>query len=358
MTESTGPLSPLSLEDSTSGGDVFVLSGEDVLDLLRGREQEILDAVRVAYELHSRGETVLPSSSFLRFPGKKRERIIALPAYLGGSVETAGIKWIASFPENVRRGMDRASAVIVLNSMETGRPTALMEGSVISAKRTAASGALAARHLHQGPPPRALGLIGCGLINFEVARFVLAVHPEVEEFVLFDLDAERAERFGDRLRRLRPGAGVRVAQRSADAFGAAPLVSLATTAVEPHLDDLSSAQDGATILHLSLRDFTPEVILASDNLADDVEHVCQAQTSVHLAAQRTGDTAFVRGTLADVLLERIPARSPDHRVTIFNPFGMGVLDMALARLAMDLAPEQGRGTRIPSFVPQAWGERV
>ncbi|HEX7241932.1 MAG TPA: hypothetical protein VF263_16740, partial [Longimicrobiaceae bacterium] len=78
---------------------------------------------------------------------------------------------------------------------------------------------------------------------------------------------------------------------------------------------------------------------------------------VHLAAEQTGGTGFVRGTLGDVLLGRIPPRSGEHPVSLFSPFGLGILDLAVARLVTELAPERGTGTRIPSFAPRAWGHR-
>src|SRR5439155_2151346 len=122
-------------------------------------------------------------------------RIIALPAYLGGACRIAGVKWVSSFPDNLQLGVDRASAVVILNSSQTGRPEAVLEGSVISAKRTAASAALAAQCLLSGKKVSRVGMIGCGLINFEIARFILAVLPEVDAFILFDQDAARAQQF-------------------------------------------------------------------------------------------------------------------------------------------------------------------
>jgi ornithine cyclodeaminase/alanine dehydrogenase-like protein (mu-crystallin family) len=130
---------------------VLVLSAADVAAALDGREHAIVDAVRDAYLAHRAGRTAVPHSAFLRLPGDEPNRIIALPAYLGSPVPVAGCKWIASFPANVRHGRPRASAVIVLNDPETGVPTAILEGSLISAARTAASAALAAVRLSRRP---------------------------------------------------------------------------------------------------------------------------------------------------------------------------------------------------------------
>ena len=125
--------------------NILLLKGSEIDDLFRGEEAAILAAVKAAYQAHAKGLDHMPPNSYLRFPGMEKERIIAKAAYLGGDFHTAGLKWIASFPNNLSKGIERASATLILNSPETGRPTAIMESSIISAKRTAASAALAAQ---------------------------------------------------------------------------------------------------------------------------------------------------------------------------------------------------------------------
>lgn len=335
---------------------IVILNGNEAISLLEGRELEIIETVRRAYEAHARGESMLPHSTFLRFPHDERNRIIALPAYLGEGFSVAGMKWIASFPANPASGSDRASAVIVLNSTATGRPEAIIEGSVISAKRTAASAALAARSL-SGAGAARIGLIGCGLINFEIARFLLASWPEIESFLIFDTDPERAGRFKDKFHELSDEITVRLTRNAGAILRDCSLISLATTATVPHIPDLSSCPPRSTILHISLRDLTPEALLSGDNVVDDIDHVCRAQTSVHLAERLTGTRDFIRCTLADVLLDRAPARRAAPATTIFSPFGLGILDLAVAQCLLSRAREQGVGTALTSFFPDSWLER-
>jgi len=338
-------------------GDILILKGHEILSLLTGRELELIEAVRMAYLTHAAGQSSLPRSTFLSFDGQPKDRIIALPAYLGEEFGVAGIKWIASFPGNLSQGMDRASAVIILNSPRTGRPEAFIEGSIISAKRTAASAVLAAQTLHAGQFATTVGLLGCGVINYEIARFMLAASIGVERFIVYDTAERRAVQFKYKCERLSKRISVEVVRDPQTVLREAKLVSLATTAIQPHINDLSGCQPGSTILHVSLRDLSPEVILVSDNVVDDVDHVCRAQTSIHLAEQLTGTRDFIRCTLADVLTGKAAPRIDAESISVFSPFGLGVLDLAVANFARDLGLKQNPAAVITSFLPAAWETR-
>ena len=333
-----------------SHDEILVLGGRDVDELLSGREAEIVEVVAKAYIVHGEGQSSLPHSTFLRFPGDEVNRIIALPAFLGDGFEVAGLKWISSFPGNLERGLARASALLVLNHCDNGRPSAILEGSIISARRTAASAALAASTLLAGRNPGQIGLIGTGVINNEIARF-LRILLAAERFLLYDLDTARGGRFATALAKSPDAAEVRIASSVEEVLASCRLISFATTASCPHVADLSLCPPGATILHISLRDLAPEVILACDNVVDDADHVCRAQTSLHLAEQATGGRDFIRCTLADIIKGREPARREDAAITIFSPFGLGILDVALGKLVVESARTAKRGTVISSFFP-------
>lgn len=326
---------------------MLIVGNQVVEEVLAGQESAVLDAVRQAYLCHARGDTALPHSVFLRFPDDDRNRIIGLPAYLRQIEAVAGMKWIASFPGNVGRGLQRASAVIILNSTRTGQPVAVVEGSTISARRTAASAALAAAVLPAEQPPVGVSLLGCGLINGEVLRFLRVVHPDLRKVTLFDLDAERATAFA---RRWVAGLDVTLADTAEQALAAHPLISMATTAGAPHLD-LSACRPGSLVLHLSLRDVTVDSILAADNVVDDPDHVCRAGTSLHLAEQAVGNRDFIGATLGERLRPGASRPRDAHRTTVFSPFGLGVLDLAVADLVLRTAQRRGLGVQLSGFLP-------
>jgi len=330
--------------------DILIIGAAEVEAALEGREECVLLAVRKAYETHSRSESALPHSSFLRFPDSDKDRIISLPAYLGGDYQLAGIKWIASMPDNVASGMERASAVIILNDRATGRPRAVIEGSIISKQRTAASAALASSVLAP-VEPEAIGFVGCGPINTAVAQFLTTVWPNCSRFMAFDLDPGRAGVFGSELQSRRSDADFKIAASLDEVLSDCPMVAFGTTAISPYVDDLDCSPLGATILHVSLRDLNVGAILSNHNIVDDLSHVNRAATSIHLASEQEGHTDFVHGSLGDILLGDTDLPERDDRKVTFSPFGLGVLDLAVADLVLNEVIENNVGTRVKSFLP-------
>ena len=328
----------------TAGVPSFaVITGAQVAQALDGREKEVVALVEDAYRLHAAGDSVNPPSYFLRFPDRPSARIIALPASLGGDVRVDGLKWVSSVPDNVAAGLPRASAVLILNDRATGFPFAVLEGSIISATRTAASAALAADVLSRGRArPTRLGIVGTGLIARYVHTFLTGTGWTFDEIGLHDVAPESAAGLRGHLSRV-DAAPVVVHDSAESLIKASDLVVFATVATRPHVHDPSWFAHAPLVLHVSLRDLAPEVLLASTNVVDDVDHCLRADTSPHLVEQRTGDRSFVHGTLADVLDGRVAV--PPDRPVVFSPFGLGVLDLAVGRYVYDQVAGTG-GLRV------------
>jgi len=100
--------------------------------------------------------------------------IHAMPAYIP-RMRAAGIKWIGGFPDNFKRGLPYISGLLILNDPDTGLPIVVMDGAWITAKRTGAATAVAAKYLAR-KDSRTFGILGCGVqgrTNLEALREVL-----------------------------------------------------------------------------------------------------------------------------------------------------------------------------------------
>lgn len=304
-----------------------IIGSNQIEQWLDTHPKRVFELVRNVYVTHAEGKTVNPDSYFLRFPDSDKNRIIALPASIEDDDPIAGIKWIASFPENVAHGIDRASALLILNDRKTGYPLACFEGSAISAARTAAAAAVGAQYLHSTPGKvKQLGIIGCGPIAYRTVALLVQLGWDIGTLRLMDLSVERANLFRHKCQKF----GINsVISDVAETIKTSDMMVFATSAVTPSIDNLEWFSHAPTVLHMSLRDLAPKIVLSSQNVADDVKHCLKANTSLDLAYQQTGDKCFIDGDIASVIGGRIV---PDaSRPRIFSPFGMGILDLAVAR---------------------------
>ncbi|MER5830713.1 2,3-diaminopropionate biosynthesis protein SbnB [Streptomyces sp. NPDC002130] len=325
-----------------------VVPGSQVKEVLQGREKTVVEVVEAAYRLHGAGRTVNPPSSFLRFPDRPTSRIIALPASLGGEGRVDGLKWISSFPANVASGIPRASAVLILNDPATGYPFACMESSIISAARTAASAASAADRLSRGRPrPARLGFVGAGLIARYIHTYLEGTGWSFDSIGVHDLSPESAAGFRTYLEQSGAFGRVTVHHDAEEVIRLSDLIVFATVADRPHITEPSWFRHNPVVLHVSLRDLAPQVLLSATNVVDDIDHCLRAATSPHLTERLTGNRDFLLGTLDDVMAGRVTV--PAERPAIFSPFGLGVLDLAVGSYVYDEVARSGELRVIDHF---------
>ncbi len=323
-----------------------VISGGVVKEILCQLGNQAIDIVSGAYQAHEAGNTVNPDSYFLKFPEQPQNRIIALPAAITSELTAvSGIKWIASYPDNIKVGLPRASAVLVLNDPQTGYPFAFMESALISAVRTAASAVLGAYELcGRKREVKKLAIVGGGVIARNILKMFCADDWLVKELVVNDLDPESSISLVNYA--LENGV---LAARSTELMEAlsADVVVFATNAGEPYVLDPATFKPGQIVLNISLRDLGADIVNQAYNFFDDIDHCIKANTSPHLAEQKYGNRNFVTGTVAQVVRDEIPL-SYDKPI-IYSPFGMGILDLALGNVVHNRAVKEGRAIQIPHF---------
>ncbi|MEV8457798.1 ornithine cyclodeaminase family protein [Streptomyces sp. NPDC052095] len=346
--------------------DFRYLSRADVVEAARGLD--IVATVAEALTLHSAGQSVLPEEAYLGWttPQGDAARLLAMPGALTrpGRPPVVGMKTINASIGNPGRGIPRSQGFTLLLDPETARPLALMEAAYISAMRTAAVTALGVRHLAVAEP-RGLALLGCGPLARAHIALLLPTVPTLRRIALYDVAPERAKSLAEHIASL-PGADAIetvIAEGPREAVREAELVVPVTTVTEGYIEP-DWLRPGALVCHVSLDDLTEAAVLAAGTvIVDDWSLVRDDPRRLlgrmHRAGTllgpdgtpREGVTARpgarpVDGTLGDVLAGRHPGRRDQDETVISNPFGMSILDVAVADRIHARAEAAGLGARL------------
>ncbi|MER9756193.1 tyramine oxidase subunit B [Mesorhizobium sp. M0166] len=119
-------------------------------------------------------------------------RFAAMPGYLGGRFDVCGNKWYGSNHANAEKGLPRSILTMMLNDKDTGAPLVLMSANLLSAARTGAVPAVAARHL-ANKDAKSISVIGCGPINKACFTAIMTQLRSIERAVCFDLFLDKAK---------------------------------------------------------------------------------------------------------------------------------------------------------------------
>lgn len=301
---------------------------------------EIVDLTEETYRMDARGEADVPVKIGVH-PYGRHTFLHAMPAWVSGD-RSLGMKWISYFPGNFDKGLPDSSGLIVLNDPDHGLPVAIMEGMWITFVRTAACGAVAARHCAR-PEPVRLGLIGCGGLGTWSLRVLSAIFPTLTEVRVASRTQGSRLAFCDRM--AEEGSwDIRPVDDTADAVRGMDIV---VSSVPQGTDRALRSEwwePGTLAIPL-------DVLVAWDDptygmvdriVSDNVEGLRVAR------AQRRPDLELP-GTLTsygDILVARAPGRTgPDERIMAI-PTGVGSIDMTLAWEIYRRAVAAGAGRMI------------
>jgi N-[(2S)-2-amino-2-carboxyethyl]-L-glutamate dehydrogenase len=333
--------------------EFLYLAQEDVVAAGGTDMAAMVDVIERAFRVKARGEVRMPPKVMITWadePGteEKHGRIMAMPAYVGGEFDVAGLKWIPSVPDNPsRNGLPRANALVLLTDRATGLPLAVMDGTVVSAMRTGAVTGVAVRHLAR-PDAQTACLLGAGVLAHTQLDALRAVLPGLCQVRVFDPARERCTRFCERARAV-AGIDVRPAESAEAAVRGAHVVVPATMAVDPSFER-GWIDPGATVVLVSSLDAPVDLHAVTDLLVvDDWEHESThpgryAQRLVAAGVLPADGSAAVE--LADVVTGRHPGRTePGDRIVV-TPVGLAMDDVAAAWYVLQGARSRGLGTSL------------
>ncbi len=316
-----------------TGGEVAAL-----LDL-----PSCIAAVEDVLRLHAAGETVPP-------------RVLGLPSTGGGlHVKGAGslgseprlaVKVNANFPANPERfGLPTIQGVLVLFDGACGRPLAILDSMMITALRTAATSALAARYLAR-PDAATVTVCGCGRQGAMHARALCGVLPIVR-VLLWDLDPSHAERLAADLAPDLPGVEVRPALNLAAALAGTDACVTCTPARSFFIED-EAVRPGTFIAAAGADDrgkqeLDPRLVARATLVVDSLAQCAELGELQHALAAGLMTTEQVHAELAEVVAGTRPGRSTPEEITIFDSTGTALQDLAAAIAVEARARAAGAG---------------
>ena len=183
------------MEQDQAKIDFIYLSEPDMIKAGVTDMEKCVDAMQEMFELLYRGDyrmaganndshgamvTFPENSPFPNMPKPTADRrFMAMPAYLGGSFGTSGVKWYGSNIANKERGLPRSILMFILNDTDTGAPLAIMSANLLSAYRTGAIPGVGARFLAR-PDAKVLGILGPGVMaKTSLSAFMVAC-PQID----------------------------------------------------------------------------------------------------------------------------------------------------------------------------------
>jgi ornithine cyclodeaminase len=211
--------------------------------------EDTIAVISEAVSCISKNDYSQPIKPYLRFKNPIN-RIIAMPAYAGGAINMAGIKWIASFPENINNNIPRASSITVLNNTNTGVPIAIFNTALISVIRTASvSGYILKEYdSFRQKPKYNVGIIGYGPIGrYHLKMCESILKDKISNIYLYDSRVINT-----------PNTRAFVCDSWQDVYEKSNIFITCTSSLERYID--LPVKSDKLILDVSLRDFKEEAL--------------------------------------------------------------------------------------------------
>jgi len=318
-----------------------ILNREAVAESLS--HAECIDAVEAAMRAVSRGDTIMPLRRYMDIPDHGG-KFTLMPGYLGEPC-TFGVKIVSKYPRSPDSPYgSHVGAVMIFNS-EQGIPLALMDGSELTAIRTAAASALATRILARADAAT-LAILGTGTQAQHHVQALTCVRP-ITELRVWGRTHAHARRLVRRLALPAPIAA-RVCDSARRAVDGADIVCTTTSAAEPVLEGKWLAPGchvnlvGAAIASSAEADVD---VVTRSRFYVDYKASAMDQAGELLAAIRDGavSEAHIAGEIGDVLAGRVAGRSNDREITVYKSLGVAAQDLAAAYAAFRNAESRNIG---------------
>ncbi len=320
-----------------------------------------VEIIREVFRLHATNQTILPDEAYLGWRNNQGEQVrsINMPAYVGGTLQSAGTKIINGNIANPTRGLPRASGLTLLYDDTTVRVTCMMESAYVSSLRTASVSILSALLL-QDTPIEHVAVIGAGVIAQMHIELLMKYLPALRTIRIFDINPQQIDQLRRALTALPQQVTLQATATAEEAVRSAQLIIPATTTTSPYIP-YNWLQAGAIVVNVSLDDVMPDVVWQANAIIVDDWMLVKNDTRRLLgrmyhegslvgpddpAPAHSQAIRRVDAQLGDLVDGRRVGRQSAQDIILVNPFGLAIEDVALATYVYRTARELGLGQHL------------
>jgi ornithine cyclodeaminase/alanine dehydrogenase len=269
--------------------------------------------------------------------------IHAMPAYIP-ALKSAGMKWVSGYPENYKHGLPYITGLLILNDTETGLPLAVMDCVWITAMRTGAATAVAAKYLARRDS-RVAAILGCGVqgrTNIEALSLVL---PDLRKVRAYDIIPENLERYVREMSAKLPLEFFPVSSPAKAVLGADVIVTAGPILKRPKpAIEAAWFKEGAFASPVDFDSYwQPAAMALADKFCTDDTKQLEYYRSVGYFQ----NIPPVYGDLGEIVAGKKRGRERENERTISANLGLALEDMATAIRIYKMAREKGIGRMLP-----------
>ncbi len=301
---------------------------------------DIINALEDMFKEKGEGRVEMPPKPGIHT--RQDAFIHAMPAYIP-KLQSAGMKWVSGYPDNQKMNLPYISGLLILNNPENGFPIAVMDATWITAMRTGAATAVAAKYLAR-PDSSSVGIIACGVqgrSNLEALSCLFGI----DKVKAFDISPQAAELFAIEMKEVIKGE-IEIVNDPRDAVVGLDLV-VTSGPILKNPDPVVEAGWLSEGSFASLVDFDSyfkaEALREADKLATDDKN----QMLSYREHGYFKDTPQPYADLGEIAASKKPGRENSSERTICINLGLALADMATAIVIYKKAREKGLGIQLP-----------
>jgi len=306
--------------------------------------EEVIPAVESAFKMKGAGHAQMPPKQYL-FIKKYNGDIRTMPAYLE-ETDVVAVKVVNSHPENRKYGLPTVMATIILIDPRTGTLKAIMGGTWITALRTGAAGAIAAKYL-ANPNPKTVGFVGAGTQARTQLMGLQIVFKTIEEVRVWDINEKAALKYAEEMKKKYSQTSICSVKSIENAVQGADIIVTATPSRKPlvaaewvdegtHINCVGADAPGKQELDTAL-------LIKSKIVVDDWSQSCHGGEINVPLAKGIIKKKDVWGDICEIVAGLKTGRTSRNEITIFTSTGLAIQDAATANIAYQKALEEKIG---------------